>query len=208
MLLVMSRVIWLVPLFVAASCSTSGKQDKDTAPGSGPAPTGAVEHIDMGSPRGPDGVAIGGGARGGAARGGAATGAAAPVADDVRFHLHADEGTLTIAKAAGKAGSELVSNISVKPANEFHVNTEFPVKLTLEPTDGLTFAKSEYTAGGMNKAVGDASEFTEKGLDFAVKATAAKPGIYELKGTFKFAVCKDIQCFPKKQPITITIDAT
>ena len=156
---------------------------------------GTVEHIDMGSTRSPEGAIAGGAAKG-------------PVADDVRFHLHADEGTLTIDKASGKAGSELVSKISIKPASEFHVNTEFPVKLTLEPTEGLTFAKSEYTAGGMNKAVGDASEFTEKGLDFAIKAIAAKPGTYEVKGTFKFAVCKDIQCFPKKQPITITIDAT
>ncbi len=198
MLLGMSRAIWLVPLLVATGCSTSGKQDKDTAPGNGPAPTAAVEHIDMGAPTV---GATAGGAPGGAAPRGV-------VADDVRFHLHADEGTLTIDKASGKVGSELVSKISIKPASEFHVNTEFPVKLTLEPTDGLTFAKSEYTAGGMNKAVGDASQFTEKGLDFAVKATAAKPGTYEVKGTFKFAVCKDIQCFPKKQPITITIDAT
>ncbi len=193
MLLAMSRAIWLVPLFVAAACSTSGKQDKDTAPAAGPAQTGAVEHIDMGGPK--VGAESPPGGKG-------------PAADDARFHLHADEGTLTIDKASGKAGSELVSKISIVPASEFHVNTEFPVKLTLEPTDGLTFAKTEYSAGGMSKAVGDASAFTEKGLDFAVKATAAKPGSYTVNGTFKFAVCKDIQCFPKKQPITITIDAT
>jgi hypothetical protein len=199
MLLAMSRAIWLVPLLVSllgAGCSTSGKQDKDTAPTTAPTPTGAVEHIDMGGPK----AGAAEGAPGGATRG--------AVTDDVRFHLHADEGTLTIDKASGKAGSELVSKISIKPASEFHVNTEFPVKLTLEPTAGLTLAKSEFTAGGMNKAIGDASSFTEQGLDIAVKATAAKPGTYEVKGTFKFAVCKDIQCFPKKQPITITIDAT
>jgi hypothetical protein len=196
MLRPMSRAIWTLPLLLAAACSTSGKQDKDTAPTTAPTPTGAVEHIDMGGPKvGAEGTAPGGAAR-------------SPVTDDVRFHLHADEGTLTIAKASGKAGSELVSKISIVPASEFHVNTEFPVKLTLEPTDGLTFAKTEYTAGGMSKAVGDASQFTEKGLDFAVKTTALKPGTYEVKGTFKFAVCKDIQCFPKKQPITITVDAT
>ncbi|CAN5370034.1 hypothetical protein BH11MYX1_BH11MYX1_50690 [soil metagenome] len=197
MLLAMSRAIWLVPLLVAG-CSTSGKQDKDTAPTTAPAPTGAVEHIDMG--RGATAISKGIEGAPGAPKG---TGT-----DDVRFHLHADEGTLTIAKASGKAGSELVSTITIKPASEFHVNTEFPVKLTLEPTDGLTLAKSEFTAGGMSKAVGDAASFTEQGLAIAVKATAAKPGTYEVKGTFKFAVCKDIQCFPKKQPITITIDAT
>ena len=138
--------------------------------------------------------------------GGSAT---APPSDEARFHLHADEGTLTIDKAEGKAGSELTSNVKVTPAGAYHVNTEFPSKLTLEPPAGVKLAKTEFTAGGMDKAQGDAVAFSEQALAFAVKATADKAGTYDIKGTLKFAVCtnNNTQCLPKKQPVTVTVAA-
>ncbi len=40
-----------------------------------------------------------------------------------------------------------------RPASGFHVNTEFPIKLTLEAPAGVTLAKTEFTAGG-SKAQG------------------------------------------------------
>jgi hypothetical protein len=181
----MSRTIWVIP-FLLAACSSCQKsapaQDKDTVP---KAEVVKLPGGDVGAP---------GGAKGGT-----------PIASGST--LHADEGTLTIDKAEGKVGSELVSNITVTPSSEFHVNTDFPTKITLEPPDGVKLMKTEYTAGGSSKSQGDASAFSEKAMAFAVKATADKPGSYEIKGTFKFAVCKVDQCFPKKQPITITVAA-
>jgi hypothetical protein len=134
-------------------------------------------------------------------------GGTATASDEERFHLQADEGTLTIANAEGKAGADLVANITVTPASGRHVSTEYPIKITLEPTDGVKLAKTELTAGGADKSQGDAATLTEKLLAFAVHATADKPGAYQVKGLMKFGVCDAESCHPKKQPITIAVAA-
>ena len=59
------------------------------------------------------------------------TTAAACEHDDAAVSPPADEGTLTIDNAEGKAGADLVANIKVTPASGRHVSTEFPIKLTL-----------------------------------------------------------------------------
>jgi len=120
--------------------------------------------------------------------------------DNPQFHLKPEEGTLTVDKASAKAGAEATANITVQPAQGYHVSKEFPVKLTLTAPDGVTLAKAELAAG-------DAATFTEQQLQFAVKATAQKAGAYEIQGTFKFGVCDKDSCHPKKQPITIQVAA-
>ena len=201
MLRAMSRSLLLIPLlamtFITYSCGKSASsQDKDTGPTTASGTPEKVQFPDEGGPatggpgalkKDPPAAAIGGVTSG--------------------SMLHADEGTMTIDKAAGKVGTELTSNITVTPSNDFHVNVDFPTKITLEAPDGVKLMKTELTAGGSSKAQGDASAFSEKSMAFAVKATAEKPGSYEIKGTFKFAVCKVDQCFPKKQAITITVAA-
>jgi hypothetical protein len=127
--------------------------------------------------------------------------------DEARFQLQADEGTLTIDKAEGKAGADLVASIKVTPASGRHVSTEFPIKITLEPTDGVKLAKTELTAGGSEKSQGDAATLSEQLLAFAVHASSDKPGSYEVKGTLKFGICDKDSCHPKKQPITIAVAA-
>jgi hypothetical protein len=123
--------------------------------------------------------------------------AAPDVSDDPKKHLQPDEGTLEIGKADCKGDA---ATIKVTPASGYHVSTEFPVKLDLAAPSGVTLAKAELTKD-------DASPFTEKELAFAVKATCAQPGSYEIKGTFKFGVCDKDSCHPKKQPITIQVAA-
>jgi len=121
-------------------------------------------------------------------------------ANNPQFFLKPDEGTLTVDKAEAKAGSEATANVNLQPATGYHVSKEFPVKLTLTAPDGVTLAKTELAGA-------DAATFTEQQLAFAVKATAQKPGAYEIKGTFKFGVCDKDSCHPKKQPITIQVAA-
>ena len=188
----MSRQIWLACLAVGlAGCTGCGKsagnQDKDTAPT-------APEKVPLPKDTGPGQV------KGGVVGGG-------PASDDARFHLHADEGTMTIDKAEGKAGAELAANIKVAPATGLHLATDFPIKITLEPPSGVKLSKTELTAGGRDKTQGDAATLSEQLLAFSVKATADKAGAYEIKGTFKFGVCDKESCHPKRQPITITVAA-
>lgn len=138
---------------------------------------------------------------------GSAQAAGASAESDPRFHLQPEEGTLTVDKAEGKAGTETTAKLAIAPAAGYHVATDYPIKLTLEAPEGVTLAKTELTAGGRDKAKGDAETLSEQSLAFAVKATPEKAGSYEIKGVFKFGICEKESCHPKKQPITITVAA-
>jgi len=129
-------------------------------------------------------------------------------ADDGRFRLQPNEGTLAVEPPAdAKAGAEAVAKITVKPGQGFHVNTEYPIKLTLESTAGVKLAKTELKAGGHDKGKGDAEALDETQLQFAVKMTADKSGSYTINGSFKFAVCDKDTCLAKKEPIAIAVAA-
>src|SRR5262245_46637653 len=155
------------------------------------------------------------GAKGGADRGAEATGAApegaAPggigAATDPRFHLKPEEGSISVDKAEGKAGTAATAALKLTPATGYHVATHYPIKVSLEAPAGVKLDKAELSAGGRNKDQGDASTLSEQSLAFAIKATAEKAGSYEIKGVFKFGICEKESCHPKKQPITITVAA-
>lgn len=194
----MSRLALLV--CVIAACSKSaGNQDKVSSP---PPTTGGQETIavpgagggpSMGRPKDPAG---------------AAAPAAAPASDDERFRLKPEEGTLAVVPPAeAKPGAEAVAKITVTPGKGYHVNTEYPIKLTLEAPSGVTLAKSEFVAGGHEKGRGDADALDEQALAISVKLTPASSGSYTINGKFKFAVCDRDQCLAKKETIAIQVAA-
>jgi hypothetical protein len=190
----MSRLA-LLALCVAAACSKSaGNQDKVSSP---PAPSSGGQDV----------IAV---PQGGPTMGRAAE--PAPVkpspADSDRSRLKPEEGKLAIdLPADAKAGAESVARVTVTPATGYHVNTEYPTKLTLTSPQGVTLAKAELVAGGHDKAKGDADALDEQQLAFAVKLTPAASGSYTINGSFKFAVCDASQCLPKKETIAITVAA-
>ena len=139
--------------------------------------------------------------------GGGKEAAPAKPADD-RFRLRPEEGKLAIEPPGeAKAGSEAVARITVTPGTGYHVNTEYPIKLTLTPPSGVTLAKDRFIAGGHDKAKGDADALDEKQLAFAVKLTPAASGSYTINGNFKFAVCDKDQCLAKQETIAIAVAA-
>ncbi len=191
----------LLAVCVLAACSKSaGNQDKVSSP---PPPSGGQDVIAV-----PQGGAptMGGAAK--PAGGGPVEVAPPPGADDDRLRLHPDEGTLAVEPPAdAKPGTEVVAKITVKPGKGFHVNTEYPIKLTLTPPSGVTLAKTDFAAGGHDKGKGDADALDEQNLAFAVKLTPSAGGNYTVNGKFKFAVCDANQCLPKKENISIALAA-
>ncbi|HET7500341.1 MAG TPA: hypothetical protein VFK02_05035 [Kofleriaceae bacterium] len=195
----MSRLALLSLCLVTAcsACSKSaGNQDKVSAP---PPTAGGQDVIavpqggpTMGKPVGAEGKP-----------------APAPAAGaDERSRLKPEEGKLAIEAPTGaKAGAEAVAKITVTPASGYHVNTEYPTKLTLTSPQGVTLAKAELVAGGHDKGKGDADAFDEKQLAFAIKLTPAASGSYTINGSFKFAVCDASQCLPKRENVAITVAA-
>ncbi len=121
--------------------------------------------------------------------------------DDPKKHIQPDEGTLEVGKPDCKTGAEATATIKVTPATGFHVSTDYPTELKLDPPPGVKLAKATY-------AKADADTLNEKLLQLSVKATPEKAGTYEIKGWFKFGVCDKDSCHPKKQPITIVCAAT
>lgn len=193
MLAAMSRLL-LLPLLIACGNGSKSPAEQQKTPGDGEkiavpgatkgAPTGAADPV-------------------------AAEGAGQPMgtADDPRFHLKPEEGSITVNKGEAKAGAEATAGLSLAPATGYHVATDYPIKLQLEPPAGVKLVKTELTAGGRNKVQGDAATLTEQALAFDIKATADKAGSYEIKGVFKFGICEKESCHPKKQPVTITVAA-
>lgn len=186
----MSRALLLSALFLAG-CTKSAP--KDNASGDQPKDVVRVPGSDVPAP----GM--------GKSRGGP-EGAQTAGTDPQK--LGPDEGKLAIVSPAdAKAGTEMIAKITVTPATGYHVNTEFPTKLTLETPEGITLAKSELKAGGMDKGKGDADVFEERSLELGIKLTAVKSGNYTINGTFKFAVCDKDSCRPKKESIAIQVAA-
>jgi hypothetical protein len=183
----------LLALCVTAACSKSaGNQDKVSSP---PPASGA----------GADVIAV---PQGGPSMGHKDAPPAQPPASDDRSKLQPAEGKLAIeVPADAKAGTETTAKVTVTPGTGYHVNTEYPVKLALAATQGVALAKAELTAGGHDKAKGDADTFDEKQLVFAVKLTPSATGSYTINGNFKFAVCDASQCLPKRETIAITVAA-
>jgi len=207
----MSRFAVLVVCVLAASvlaaCSKSaGNQDKVSSP---PTPSSGGDVIAVPQAGAPTMGGVKPAGEGAPAAGAPGTPAApAPGADDDRLRLRPEEGTLAIEPPAdAKAGTEVVAKVTVKPGKGYHVNTEYPIKLTLLPPTGVTLAKTDFAAGGHDKGKGDADALTEQGLAFAVKLTPAAGGNYTVNGKFKFAVCDANQCLPKKENIAITLAA-
>jgi hypothetical protein len=130
------------------------------------------------------------------------------IADDNRLRLKPNEGTLAVEELVdAHAGTEATAKITVTPGTGYHVNTKYPIMLTLESPAGVKLAKSEFKAGGRDDAKGDAETLDEHQLVFAVKMTADKSGSYTVSGRFDFAVCEKDQCLVKKEPIAIAVAA-
>jgi hypothetical protein len=99
------------------------------------------------------------------------------------------------------AGADAVLRITVVPTTGYHINQDFPTKVTLEPPSGLKLAKNELL-------LADAEKVDDHQLVFAVKATPASAGSFTIPGKIKFAVCRgEEDCEPKRRPVSFTVAA-
>ena len=92
------------------------------------------------------------------------------------------------------SGTEGTVMVTVIPAEGWHMNKDFPTKLTVEAPDGVKLTKE------MQK-VPDAVEFTNDKAVFAVKFTSSSAGAKAFSGKFKFAVCTSSTCDPKRSDL-------
>jgi hypothetical protein len=99
--------------------------------------------------------------------------------------------------AAGKAGKV---RLTLTPKTGWHLNRDFPTRLSVEPPEGVKVAKPK-----LGKA--DAVKFSEKtGAEWAVDFTAATRGDKQFGGMFRFAVCTESTCDPKKENLAFVVN--
>ncbi len=106
--------------------------------------------------------------------------------------------TITIKDAKAKAGTEALVLVTVKAKGKFHLNQEYPHKLTVEEVPaGLKLEKME-----LRKADAALDEHT---LSFKMVATPEKPGKYSLTAVLKTSVCDDKQCILRSEKIALQV---
>jgi len=91
-------------------------------------------------------------------------------------------------------GSMAKVRVTVKSKPGWKLNQDFPTKLVVEAPAGVTLVKAVQRKG-------DAVHFSEKKGEFDVSFTTSGKGDKKFAGTFKFAVCTDKSCDPKKVPL-------
>jgi hypothetical protein len=96
------------------------------------------------------------------------------------------------------ATAPATARLVVHPGPGLKMNLDYPTGLTLTPPAGVSLAKTSFAAT-------DAEKFDAKELSYAVSLTGAAAGEYKVPGTFKFAVCDEGACYPKKRAVEILL---
>jgi hypothetical protein len=108
-------------------------------------------------------------------------------------HHHVDppldpaEGRLVIEPGAGTV------RVRVTPGAGYHINPEYPWKLRLDPTEGVTSARS-------------GAQISKRELAIAISYTATAPGVHAIRGQLDLAVCERDRCLPRSMPIAVEVN--
>ena len=104
------------------------------------------------------------------------------------------------APASAKKGEKAVTKLHIEGTSDFHVNQEYPVKISITAPAGVTLAKAT-----LKKE--DAAKFAEGGADFDIAFTADSTGKKDFTGEAKFAVCKGKEaCKPVTEKLAFSVD--
>lgn len=109
---------------------------------------------------------------------------------------------IKIQKPAAKASAKAVAKIQVTPKGAYHMNKDFPTKLTLKTSDGVTLAKEKLTA----KDDKDAVKIEKDAASFEISFTASSAGKKSFTGELKSAVCTETTCEPFTEAISFEVE--
>lgn len=104
------------------------------------------------------------------------------------------------APASAKKGEKATTKVHFEGTNKFHLNQEYPTKLTIEAPAGVKVDKDKQLKA-------DAVKFAEGGADFDIAFTASEPGKKSFKGELKFAICLEKEaCKPVSEKVAFDVD--
>jgi hypothetical protein len=102
------------------------------------------------------------------------------------------------APATVAKGAEGVVTLEIQPKKGWHLNKEYPTKLSVTPPAGVTLKKAE-------QVLADATSWTEQSGVFNISFNATAAGSKAFAGKLKFAVCTETTCDPKKETLAWTV---
>lgn len=112
--------------------------------------------------------------------------------------------SLDLASTGCKAGADCTLTIKLNAAADYHVNKEYPYKVTANAAPGLTFLGKK-DANTFSKESGDFVEEGEKTATMTVRFKPAAAGEAKVAGTYKMSVCSADQCQIEVQPIALNV---
>lgn len=179
-------VAGLAGALVSTGCGSKKKASPPPTAGAvrAPTPPTGPATAGPGAPAGERAVA--------GSEGAAPVGTPGSTAPDPSFELATEQ------PAAVAATATATARLVVHPGPGLHMNLDYPTGLTLTPPDGVTLPKSTLAAA-------DVQTLNSKELAFAVPMSAAAQGEYKIPGTFRFAVCDDGGCYPKKRTVELLL---
>ena len=115
-----------------------------------------------------------------------------PVADDPRFELKVSANAPYHVDTLGSFA------VTVRTKNGWHVNQDYPVRVTVSGSPDIRLTKSDLERG-------DAAEFDEEHAHFEVPVTPTRSGEHRCTATVDFAVCTDEACIPVQRTVTTSL---
>jgi hypothetical protein len=101
---------------------------------------------------------------------------------------------------SAQKGASATGTVTVRPKSPWHINVDFPVKLELTASDGVTLSSP-------SQAKVDAQRYDDDALVFEVPYRVDACGAHEIKGNVDFALCRDEACAPVTEPVTVAVRA-
>jgi hypothetical protein len=102
------------------------------------------------------------------------------------------------APAKVASGAEGVATLEIVPAKGWHLNNEFPAKLTVTAPADVALAQAE-------QKLADASAWSETSGTFTMRFTPSAAGDKKLDANLRFAVCTETTCDPKKEAFSFAV---
>jgi hypothetical protein len=112
--------------------------------------------------------------------------------------------TLDVSSAGCKANADCTMTIKLTAASDYHVNKEYPYKLTATAAPNVSFLGKK-DPNTFSKESGDFVEEGEKSGTMTVRFKPTAAGEAKVAGTYKMSVCSADQCQIEAQPIALNV---
>lgn len=112
----------------------------------------------------------------------------------------ADDHALTLTAAPVQAGETGTLSLNIAPKAPWKWNAEYPAKLDIEPSEGLTFEKTQLTR--------KAGDFEDQGKAVTARATfsAKAPGAHRATVKGRFGLCDANVCIIKRVDAVVPVE--